>query len=231
MLDTLMLNPTPQIAKPIVELYMNHNMFTGQSIESMRDERYSKSERFDYRTSEIAKLLGNDYLSPKQIDHLVQGYFSSFGKMVSEGINIAVDQMNDTERVKRHWYESYFVPGARVLYKDFSSPSFTRSQQCFYDVYDEFTQAKNDFKRAIEVGDRAKAKAIKTKEGVKIRLVPMLDKYKRKITKVNKKIDLIRSNKQLSAEEKRNYIDAYNRLKNETYSKVIDKVDEIVERQ
>ncbi|WP_045405393.1 LPD38 domain-containing protein [Vibrio jasicida] len=220
--DTFMMNPTPQIVKPIIELYMNHNMFTGQAIESMRDERYSKSERYDYNTSEVAKLLGNDALSPKQIDHLIRAYFSSVGEIVSEGINMAVDAASENKRPAKYWWE--YTP----LYKDLSSPTFTRSQQRFYEIYGDYVEAKNDYKRAVELGDKIKAGEILKESEIKIKLVPTLDKYKRKMSKIAKNIEIIRSNKNLSADEKRSYIDTYNRLKAETYSDVMDKVDETV---
>ncbi|MFM2625750.1 LPD38 domain-containing protein [Vibrio owensii] len=227
--DTFMFNPTPQIAKPIMELYMNKNMFTGRAIETSSDMRYSKAERADYRTSEVAKMLGNDYVSPKQIDHLVKGYFSTVGDIVLNGTNMAIDAVTDNERPTKHWYEGNVIP-ARVFYKDLSSPSFTKSQQRFYDVYTEYSQAKADYKRAVEMGDKVKAKEILTEGRVKIALLPMMDKYKRKLTEVNNRIDAVRNNKTLSADEKRSYIDAYNRLKAETYSAVIDKVDSVLEQ-
>ena len=222
--DTFTFNPTPQIAKPIMELYMNKNMFTGRAIETSSDRRYSKAERADYRTSEVAKMLGNDYLSPKQIDHLIKGYFSTIGDIVLNGTNIA-----ENERPTKHWYEGSVIP-ARVFYKDLSSPSFTKSQQRFYDIYTEYSQAKADYKRAVEMGGKVKAKEILTEGRVNIALLPMMDKYKRKLTDVNNRIDAVRNTKSLSADEKRSYIDAYNRLKAETYSTVIDQVDRVLER-
>ncbi|MFV8456063.1 LPD38 domain-containing protein [Vibrio owensii] len=227
--DTFTFNPTPQIAKPIMELYMNKNMFTGRAIETSSDRRYSKAERADYRTSEVAKMLGNDYLSPKQIDHLIKGYFSTIGDIVLNGTNIAVDAVTENERPTKHWYEGSVIP-ARVFYKDLSSPSFTKSQQRFYDIYTEYSQAKADYKRAVEMGDKVKAKEILTEGRVNIALLPMMDKYKRKLTDVNNRIDAVRNTKSLSADEKRSYIDAYNRLKAETYSAVIDQVDRVLER-
>lgn len=227
--DTFTFNPTPQIAKPIMELYMNKNMFTGRAIETSSDRRYSKAERADYHTSEVAKMLGNDYLSPKQIDHLIKGYFSTIGDIVLNGTNIAVDAVTENERPTKHWYEGSVIP-ARVFYKDLSSPSFTKSQQRFYDIYTEYSQAKSDYKRAVEMGDKVKAKEILTEGRVNIALLPMMDKYKRKLTDVNNRIDAVRNTKSLSADEKRSYINAYNRLKAETYSAVIDQVDSVLER-
>ncbi|EGR3070228.1 hypothetical protein DMW20_11745 [Vibrio parahaemolyticus] len=223
-LDTLNVNPLPQLAKPLVELYMNKNMFTGQPIENQRDLRYSPKERFDYKTSELAKFFGNDKLSPKQVDHLMKAYFSSGGEVVSEGIDLIVNAFSDNPRPEKYWYErSVFTR----FYSDRTAPTFTKSQQRFYKMYDEFIQAKNDFKRAADMGDRAKAENILKAKGYKIQLAPMLDKYKRKIGKVTKQIEATRNNKLMSAEEKRQTINMLNATKANMYQEVVKVVDSV----
>ncbi len=225
-LDVININPIPQLAKPWVELYMNKNMFTGQPIENQRDLRYSPAERYDYKTSELAKFFGNDKLSPKQIDHLLKAYFSSGGEVISEGINLTVNAYSDNPRPAKYWYErSVFTR----FYSDRTAPTFTKSQQRFYDVYNEFIQAKNDYKRAAEMGDRAKVEKILKAKGYKIQLAPMLDKYKRKIGKITKEVEATRNNKLLSPEDKRKRIDMLNAAKANMYQQVMHKVDTVTE--
>ncbi len=225
-LQTLNINPVPQLAKPWVEMYMNKDMFTGQPIENSRDLRYSPEQRYDYKTSELAKFFGNEKLSPKQIDHLLKAYFSSGGESISEAINLTVNAFSDNPMPKKYWYERSVFSR---FYSDRTAPTFTKSQQRFYDVYGEFIEAKNDYKRAMDMGDEIEAANIIKAKGYKVQLAPMLDKYKRKISKVTKSIESVRNNKLLSAEEKRKQIDMYNALKGNMYKEVMDAVDQVMD--
>jgi hypothetical protein len=81
MKKTFLLEPVPQVFKPIAELVANKNFYTGQSIESLSDKRSPKEERFDEYTSSVAKLAGQlapvTGLSPKQVDNLIRGYLGT----------------------------------------------------------------------------------------------------------------------------------------------------------
>lgn len=88
--QTFALHPIPQAVKSLLDIYANKDGFTGRAIESQADQRLRSKDRLNERTSEFARLLGQlglsdpaelvkgEYmeLSPKQIDHLLRGYFS-----------------------------------------------------------------------------------------------------------------------------------------------------------
>jgi hypothetical protein len=91
--DNLSMNPIPQLAKPMLDVYANVNSFTGRPIESMGMERLKSEYRFNQRTSMAARgastamnavtgLVGAEALSPVQIDHLLRGYFGWLGSFV-----------------------------------------------------------------------------------------------------------------------------------------------------
>jgi hypothetical protein len=81
MKKTFLLEPVPQVFKPLAELVANKNFYTGQPIESLSDKRSPKEERFDEYTSSVAKLAGQlapvTGLSPKQVDNLIRGYLGT----------------------------------------------------------------------------------------------------------------------------------------------------------
>jgi hypothetical protein len=81
MKKTFLLEPVPQVVKPIAELYSNKNFYTGLPIENLSDKRSPKEERFDEYTSSFSKMAGHigKYveLSPKQIDTLLRGYLGT----------------------------------------------------------------------------------------------------------------------------------------------------------
>jgi hypothetical protein len=70
----------PQAMKPALELALNKSIFTGQPIVSDKLARMSPEMQFDDKTSGLAKTLGEAMgVSPKQVDHLVNGYFATLG--------------------------------------------------------------------------------------------------------------------------------------------------------
>lgn len=71
---------------PIADVGFNED-FKGSPIESKYDQSKPNEERYNDRTTAIAKALGNTYvvkkagISPKQIDHLISGYTGVIGQL------------------------------------------------------------------------------------------------------------------------------------------------------
>jgi len=80
-------NAIPQVVKPIVEVGINRDVYTGTDIESKAMRTRPKEERYTESTPEVFKKLGKVVpgLSPVQLHHLWKGYGSSAGK---EGVFI-----------------------------------------------------------------------------------------------------------------------------------------------
>jgi hypothetical protein len=84
-LETFSVTP-PQIVKPLFEVWMNKNLFTGRPIEPYYMDRQMK-EAFKERptTNELAKLISRDMglsrigLSPLDVEHLMGGYGGTLG--------------------------------------------------------------------------------------------------------------------------------------------------------
>ena len=75
-------NAIPQVVKPIVEVAINKDIYTGVDIESKAMRTRPKEERYTESTPEVFKKLGKVVpgLSPVQLHHLWKGYGSSAGK-------------------------------------------------------------------------------------------------------------------------------------------------------
>ena len=91
--DNLSLNPIPQIAKPILDVYANKDSFSGRPIETMGMDRLKSDYRYTSGTSMAARaastagnavtgLVGQEFLSPVQVDHMIRGYFGWLGTFV-----------------------------------------------------------------------------------------------------------------------------------------------------
>jgi len=82
--QTFAFDPTPQLVKPLLEVYANRSTFTGRPIETLDMERLSPELRRRYSTSALAigaseAGLGRAGVSPVQIEHLIRGYFGWLG--------------------------------------------------------------------------------------------------------------------------------------------------------
>ena len=88
----------PQIMLPVVENITNHSFFTGRPIVPRALENLDPTQQRDPYTSGIAKRLGDATgLSPMKIDHLISGYFGTFGGYAATLTNAVFDG-NDPSR-------------------------------------------------------------------------------------------------------------------------------------
>jgi hypothetical protein len=94
--DNLAMNPTPQLIKPMLDVWANTSSFTGRPIESPGMEKLTPEYRFNINTSMAARGIstamnavtqpvGISGLSPLQVDSLISGYFSWLGTFVVGG--------------------------------------------------------------------------------------------------------------------------------------------------
>jgi hypothetical protein len=84
-LGSALLSPTvvPQAIKPLLEVGINYNFFSGRPLIGEFEKKKETAQQFSNSTSEIAKLLGSTGLvSPIAVDHLMRGMFGSAGGLV-----------------------------------------------------------------------------------------------------------------------------------------------------
>lgn len=116
-MDNLAMNPVPQAVKPIIDLYANYDSFTSRPIENLAMQRLRPEYRMTANTTMTARALstagnaaantiGAKFLSPVQVDHLIDGYFAwlgSFAMFVPE--LIAREATGQPTRPARDWYK------------------------------------------------------------------------------------------------------------------------------
>lgn len=96
---TLMFNPVPQAAMPIVETVTNHSFFTGRPVVSRAMEGVAPEFQVEASTSGLAKRIGKGVgLSPIQIDHLISGYTGTMGMYMVNAMNTIFDTQDDPTR-------------------------------------------------------------------------------------------------------------------------------------
>lgn len=208
--DTFALNPTPQMFKPLLDLYANKDSFSGAPIESAGLERLSKQERVTDQTSPLAIALGGlttllpekMEMSPVQVDYAIKGYFGWLGAMASLTSTYAVMPFKEGEYPDARWLDR----ASLGLVRDLPAPQ-SAYVTAFYNASKEISQAYADMRHYREMGDTEKVQELLEEKGDKIALAKFYDKTAKNIANVRKQIQLITNDKNLDGAEKKEMIE------------------------
>ena len=208
--DTFALNPTPQMVKPLLDLYANKDSFTGAPIESAGLERLSKQERVNDNTSALAIALGGIstvfpekfQLSPVQVDYAIKGYFGWLGGLASTTSTYAVMPFREGAYPDTKWIDRASLGLARDL-----PSNQARYVTAFYENGKEINQAYADMRHYAEVGDAAKVEKILEEKGDKIALAKFYDKTAKNMSEIRKQIRVIMADTTIDGAAKREEID------------------------
>lgn len=165
LLGTFALNPTPQFAKPLIDLYANRDSFTGRAIESAALEQRLSADRYTADTSMLARALGQlgipnplaflnnqwspgvNTLSPVQIDHLIGAYLGSLGVFLNRMIDGMVRPLaGEGERADRT------LKQITASFVDELPAEQTRYLQAFYDRADRIGKVMATYRAAVKEG-------------------------------------------------------------------------------
>jgi len=218
MFQTFSMDPTPQIVKPILDIYANKDSFTGRSIESTRDQQERPQDRYDEHTSMIARALGQmglpnpaalakgqyEGLSPKQIDFMIKGYLGSVGAMSVTALDYGLRPLSGQGSRPDMRLKDVFLAG------DFVSTvpeQNSRYVDQFYQSAQKITQAYQSYHAAVTRGDVASARQIASESGDLIKAQPEEAKVAKELSAVNTMIRNVDSSMSLSGETKRAVLD------------------------
>ena len=214
--DTLSLNPTPQVVKPLIDIYANKDSFTGAPIETSGMERLSKQERVSNNTSELAKALGGissgaskllfldpeaQGISPVQMDYAIKAYFGWLGSTVASVSDKAVQPFSEVEKPGKPALDQYALGFAKEL-PEAQSKYVTN----FYENNNRINQAFADMKRYAEQGEMEKVSEILAEKGDLIALEKVYNKTTEQLASYRKYINYITNSKDMAREDKENEI-------------------------
>ena len=224
--QTFAFDPMPQAFKPLVDIYSNQDSFTGRAIESQADQRLRPQDRYDERTSEVARLLGSwglpdpvrflkgewSELSPKQVDHLLRGYFSWAGATAaSVADTLARPALDRGERPEMR-LKDVFVVG------NFVESLPTGSSRYVTQMYEQARQAEQahaSYRDAVARGDLEKAEEIQHSEAAALRNRPAYANATRQLSALNQRAKAVMASTELSGAQKREQLDAIERQRAE----------------
>lgn len=219
--QTFSFDPTPQIVRPILDIYSNKDAFTGRDIETMSMQNLSPSMRTKANTTGFASgtskalesTFGQDSmltLSPVQIDHMIGGYLGWLGKTISSSADTAGRTLMGETQPEKSWFE--YQPFRR-FYKDLDNVGYTKYQTQFYDKLKEVSRVYADLREYRSLGEIEAARDLAKSNGDNLRLRKKLNKIRIRLTKINKRIKLMRVSN-LDPGSKRAELDRLTSIKN-----------------
>lgn len=166
--DNLSMNPIPQLVKPMLDVYANKDSFSGRPIESLGMEKLKSEYRFNGNTSMTARalstgmnavtgLVGQDSLSPVQIDSMLRGYFGWLGSFVVGAADVLARPATDQPEKAT---PDYWKDATGGIVSDLrNAPS--RYVSAMYAQAKELEQAYGTWKSLVKEGKVEEAQAFR----------------------------------------------------------------------
>lgn len=229
--NTFAMDPTPQAIKPFLDVYANKDSFSGKAIEGMADERLRPQDRFNERTSEIARMLGSwglpdpvrlakgEYagLSPKQVDFLLRGYFGWLATVTTTATDTAVRLLLDRGERPSMRLRDAFLAGNFVEALPTGSSRYVTAM---YEQARDIEQSWASYQEAIKTGDKERAQKIQQEDGPKLQSRLAVVHAKAQMSELSRQAKKVESSKELSAEQKREQLDVIAGRKDEIAKRV-----------
>lgn len=195
-------------------IYANKDSFTQRSIESQADQRLRPQDRYNERTSEVARMLGSlglpdpgqlvkgDYsaLSPKQVDYLLHGYFSWVATAAATVSDFGLRPVMDRGERPDLRLKDVFLAGNFVESLPAGSSRYVTQ---LYDQAKSIEQAYASYREAIKQGDNEKALSIKESAGDKLRKRMAYANATQQLSNINSQAKSIEANRLMPGDVKR----------------------------
>jgi hypothetical protein len=192
----------PQGVKPALEVALNHSFYTGRDIESDRLSRFEPGERYNDRTTEVAKAIGKaTNLSPVKIEYLIRGYTGSVPLAVASLANPVL--RSDEGGVKPEGRSSELP-----LIGSFFQPTDASGlvNKAYTDV-EEIGKVKETWKKMEEEGRYKEADAYLDANADALGLASLAGKFRQRMGELTKQERQVRADPSLTPEQKREELD------------------------
>lgn len=182
--NTFAMNPSPQLFKPMIDVYSNVDSFTGRQIESAGSEKLPKEFRAGPRTSEAAKAAATVLpgLSPYQIDHLVKGYFGWLGTSALVATDAMTKPFLDRPEAPSKLLRDTFLIGN---FMEELPANQSRYVTQFYKQAKEVNEAYAQHRALIAAGDKPGAKEYDAENRALIAAEPKIAAYQRQLSEIS----------------------------------------------
>ena len=235
MKKTFLVEPIPQIAKPIAELVANKNFYTGQAIESLSDKNKPKDLRFDEYTSNIAKFAGQlapfTGLSPKQVDTLIRGYLGTSATLFLG----TVDSLTSTggTRPQGVFGDPTSFTGTVGNITGLSSILKTESQLNnkfvgdFYELKQKVTEVVTAMNEAARIGDAAAVRERLEQMPQARGLYTAFNSANARLSEINRQMDTIRRSPQFTPDRKTELLEKLRDAKGKLSQQMVEAAEKV----
>jgi diguanylate cyclase (GGDEF)-like protein len=243
--ETFNVNPIPQTIRPMTEMLVNKNFFTGRYIESPWEQERLPRDRYRYYTSptmreiashmpEMTTVLNGKISSPLQLQNIYAGYTGTLGRYALMGADAILRRVLDYpvppdwrdsdwpvmgrfyRGREKEWPENWATMPPEELH-DYRSTRRTRFEEAFYRELDTMTQVMNSL-RMNEVNENdPRYEEIEAAYNPEIERAREFQSMGRELSKINKEVREVYRDDEMTGAEKRKELDDLQRDKNEIF--------------
>lgn len=216
--------PAPQTVAPILEQWANVDSFTQRPIVSQHLQRLRLEAQYDPWTSATARELGAIFgISPKRVEHLVNGYLGTLGSYALGASDVVVRRLKDYPKPPATRLED--MPIIRSFYRGEGPPRHIRQTTEFYELMKEVDSTWATVLDYRKRKNKEGARGLITDERDKLRLRKMVHTTSDRLAGINKKIRAIHEDRSLTPEEKRRRLDELTARRNEITREAMRRIE------
>ncbi|MBS0056974.1 LPD38 domain-containing protein [Yersinia sp. Marseille-Q3913] len=223
-METMAFNPIPQVAKPIAEAYVNYDFFKGGPIENMADSNLMAGARYNDQTSLLMREVGEaTNMSPKMLDHIVMGYTGSLGGYVMGATNLLMRNLKDYGETPAMRLDE--MPVIKSFFRGSDPAKSTQFTEDFYRMMTEANQINSTINSFRKQGHADDANELIEKNRGKLSQRQGLTATQKQVKALNAQIEMMRRDRILTADQKREKIDRLMATRNKLVQQAVERVN------
>lgn len=223
-METMAFNPIPQVAMPIAEAYVNYDFFKGGPIENMADSNLMAGARYNDQTSLLMREVGEaTNMSPKMLDHIVMGYTGSLGGYVMGATNLLMRNLKDYGETPSMRLDE--LPVIKSFFRGSDPAKSTQFTEDFYRMMTEANQINSTINSFRKQGRGDDANELIEDNRGKLSQRQGLTATQKQVKALNAQIEMMRRDRILTADQKREKIDRLMATRNKLVQQAVERVN------
>ncbi|HDL7313827.1 TPA: hypothetical protein PXN27_000586 [Yersinia enterocolitica] len=223
-METMAFNPIPQVAMPIAEAYVNYDFFKGGPIENMADSNLLAGARYNDQTSLLMREVGEaTNMSPKMLDHIVMGYTGSLGSYVMGATNLLMRNLKDYGETPAMRLDE--MPVIKSFFRGSDPAKSTQFTEDFYRMMTEANQINSTINSFRKQGRGDDANELIEENRGKLSQRQGLTATQKQVKALNAQIEMMRRDRILTADQKREKIDRLMATRNKLVQQAVERVN------
>ncbi|HHL2455872.1 TPA: LPD38 domain-containing protein [Yersinia enterocolitica] len=223
-METMAFNPIPQVAMPIAEAYVNYDFFKGGPIENMADSNLIAGARYNDQTSLLMREVGEaTNMSPKMLDHIVMGYTGSLGGYVMGATNLLMRNLKDYGETPAMRLDE--MPVIKSFFRGSDPAKSTQFTEDFYRMMTEANQINSTINSFRKQGRGDDANELIEENRGKLSQRQGLTATQKQVKALNAQIEMMRRDRILTADQKREKIDRLMATRNKLVQQAVERVN------